>query len=801
MKRTVSLFIILWITLCIVNAGNSYDKRTYQIVKKALDVSIEHSKLMYNSVKEKKNPFPKSSDEKGLVTSNSSWWCSGFFPGTLWYLYEYSNDTTLLKAAEDMTCRLENEIYNDRDHDIGFKINCSFGNGYRLTHNEKYRENLIQAAKTLSTRYDKIVGCTRSWNRRDWGFCVIIDNMMNMELLTVASALSGNRYYYDIAKNHSDVTMKNHFRPDFSSYHVLGYDSLTGKAKIKITHQGYSDESAWSRGQAWALYGYTMMYRQTGDKRYLDNAIGIGKYIMNHPRLPKDKIPYWDFDDPEIPNTYRDASAGAIMASAYLELSTFVDDEKLSESFLRLAEHQLRSLSSSKYLAKVKSNSNFILKHSVGFLKKKSEVDSPLSYADYYYVEAMVRYAKMYNNYRLTDNTTLASENTDRGIWISAMDRIARPVLENMSKGLLKKNMPVESSDDVVSRKECTYLEALGRVLTGISPWLELGVDDTPEGRLRKEYIDMSCKAIKNAVDPQSPDYIDFGKPHLSLNNRARRQILVDAAFLSHGLLRAPKSLWNGLDKVTKERLIKELKLTRDIVPGQNNWVLFSAMVECAICEFAGENEWDYSKVKSAIDKFKDWYVGDGLYGDGADFHWDYYNGYVIQPMMMTILEIIGRHGMKEAELTDTHIKRYSRYAAIQERLISPEATFPVIGRSIAYRFGAFQSLSDVAYRKLLPNNVSEAQVRSALTAVIKRQISAPNTFDDMGWLRIGFYGSQPHLGETYISTGSLYLSCAVFIALGLPVEDSFWSSKEEPWTALKVYKGLDMKADKSIRN
>lgn len=790
---------MLWITLGI-GANPKLDNNTYRTVKKALNTSIEHSMLMYENVKNKANPFPKTTNKNGLVTSRASWWCSGFFPGTLWYLYEFSGNENVLHAAEDMTNRLSDEIFNTRDHDIGFKINCSFGNGYRLTHNEKYREGIIQAAKSLSTRFDKTVGCTRSWDRRDWGFCVIIDNMMNMELLTVASALSGERSFYEMAKSHTSKTMKNHFRPDYSSYHVIGYDSITGEAKVKITYQGYADNSSWSRGQAWGLYGYTMMYRQTGDINYLNHAIGIGKYIMNHPNMPKDKIPYWDFNDPKIPNTYRDASAAAVMASAYLELSTFVKDEKLSEDFLRLAEHQLRSLSSSRYFAKLRTNGNFILKHSTGFLKKGSEVDAPLSYADYYYVEAMVRYIKMYNNTPITDNTTFASENTDRGAWISALDRIVRPVLSNMSQGSLKQNMPVETLDDVSLRKECTYLEALGRVMTGIAPWLELGANDTPEGRLRKEYIELSCKAIKNAVDPESPDYIDFEKAKLPVNNRARRQILVDAAFLSHGLLRAPNQLWDNLNNKTKERLIKELKATRAVTPGQNNWILFSAMVECAICEFAGENEWEYSRVKYALDKFKEWYSGDGNYGDGPDYHWDYYNSFVIQPMMMTILDVVKRHNMPEADFEKIQSPRYTRYAAIQERLISPEATFPVVGRSIVYRFGAFQALSDAAYRKMLPSNVSEAQVRSALTAVIKRQLSAPNTFDNKGWLKIGFYGSQIHLGETYISTGSLYLSSAVFIALGLSPEDDFWTSKAEPWTSVKVYNGIDLKADKALK-
>lgn len=394
MKRNLTLILMLCISI-VLGANPLYDKEIYHKVKKALDKSVEHSMRMYESVMNDKNQFPRTTDEKGFVTSKASWWCSGFFPGTLWYLYEYSHDKQVCEAAVDMTERLSGEVYNKKDHDIGFKINCSFGNGYRLIKDDDYKKQIIQAAKSLATRFNKTVGCTRSWDRKDWGFCVIIDNMMNMELLNVASIYSGDSVFMEMAKSHADVTMANHFRPDYSCYHVVGYDEKTGKAVQKVTHQGYADNSDWARGQAWALYGYTMMYRQTDDVRYLNHAINIGKFIKSHPNMPSDKVPYWDFDDPKIPNTYRDASSAAIMASAYLELSTMLNDKELSHEFFSLAEQQLKSLSTPDYFAQIGTNHNFILMHSTGNLNRGYEVDAPLSYADYYYVEAMIRYIRL----------------------------------------------------------------------------------------------------------------------------------------------------------------------------------------------------------------------------------------------------------------------------------------------------------------------------------------------------------------------------------------------------------------------
>jgi hypothetical protein len=317
---------------------------------------------------------------------------------------------------------------------------------------------------------------------------------------------------------------------------------------------------------------------------------------------------------------------------------------------------------------------------------------------------------------------------------------------------------------------------------------LELGPDDTPEGQLRKKYIDLSVKAIAQGVDPNSPDYLNFNKGS---------QPLVDAAFLAQGLLRAPKQLWGNLDDSTKVRLVRELKSSRVIRPGQSNWLFFSAMVETALFEFTGE--WEYDRVQYAFDRFVEWYKGDGWYGDGRMLHIDYYNSFVIQPMMATILDVMSKHGLTPGEFYDKQPQRYARYAAIQERLISPEGTYPIVGRSLAYRFGAFHALSDVALRHMLPEPVTPAQVRCALTAVISNQINAPGTFDENGWLTVGFAGHQLHFGETYISTGSVFLCTEGLVALGLPETDPFWSDPAADWTSKKGWAGVDMPVDHAI--
>lgn len=388
-KGIISIFLALTIIISSCTANKSMDK----VADESLRFSVEQYKLMTEVMKDKPDLLPRTTDAQGnLVTSNAHWWTSGFFPGSLWYLYEYSNDPKEKDAAMMMTDRVEGEKYTTNNHDVGFMIGCSFGNGYRLTKDEKYKDVMITAAKSLSTRFRPNIGCIQSWgSRKGWQCPVIIDNMMNLELLMEVFKLTGDSSFYKIAVSHADTTMKNHYRPDFSCYHVVSYDTITGKIEAKQTAQGAADESAWARGQAWGLYGYTMMYRETKLDRYLKQAQHIADFLINHPNLPEDKIPYWDFNAPGIPNTERDASAGAIMASALIELSGYVDADA-SKKYLDVAETQLRTLSSPNYLAKKGENGDFILMHSVGSLPGKSEVNVPLTYADYYFIEGLMRF-------------------------------------------------------------------------------------------------------------------------------------------------------------------------------------------------------------------------------------------------------------------------------------------------------------------------------------------------------------------------------------------------------------------------
>jgi len=392
MKRITLLFA----AVIIVFSSCSKQKPMGKIIDESLSFSLKQYALMYDSMKEKPGLLPRTIDTTGaLITAKSNWWTSGFFPGSLWYLYEYSRDEKYKEAAAAMTSLIENEKYNKGTHDLGFMLYCSFGNGLRLTGNESYKEVLLTGAKSLITRFRPNIGCIQSWNsRRGWQCPVIIDNMMNLEFLMWAFRESGDSSFYKICVSHSDTTIKNHFRPDYSTYHVVSYDTISGKVEKKETAQGAADESAWSRGQSWGLYGYVVMYRETGLKRYLDQAVHIADFLINHPNMPADMIPYWDYNAPGIPNTKRDASAGAIMASALIELSGMVD-AAASGKYLEVAETQLRTLASPAYRAKAGENGNFILKHSVGSLPGKSEVDVPLTYADYYFIEALLRYKKL----------------------------------------------------------------------------------------------------------------------------------------------------------------------------------------------------------------------------------------------------------------------------------------------------------------------------------------------------------------------------------------------------------------------
>ncbi|WP_316814954.1 glycoside hydrolase family 88 protein [Pedobacter nyackensis] len=366
-------------------------------VKKAFKQADEQTLVMLKEVEKVKAgkgktdlATPRTIEDGALKLVGSKDWTSGFFPGELWFLYEYTGKKVWMEQARAYTSLIEQEQFNGKTHDMGFKVYCSVGTGYRITKDRHYADVIIQSAKTLATRFNPKTGVILSWDhsRDKWVNPVIIDNMMNLELLFEATTLTGDSSFYKIAVSHANVTMKNHFRPDYSSYHVIDYDPNTGAVLKKQTHQGYSHESAWSRGQAWALYGYTMCYRFTKDPAYLKQAENIAGFILNHKNMPEDLVPYWDYDAPNIPNEPRDASAAAVIASGLYELSGY---SKSKTSYLQKADKMLNSLST-KYVSPVGKNKGFILLQSTGSKPSNSEVDVPLSYADYYYLEALLRY-------------------------------------------------------------------------------------------------------------------------------------------------------------------------------------------------------------------------------------------------------------------------------------------------------------------------------------------------------------------------------------------------------------------------
>jgi unsaturated chondroitin disaccharide hydrolase len=381
-----------------LSSPDSTDMNT--LITSSLSQAQTQAIEMARSLSDKPGRLPKTLTREGtLETCGPEWWTSGFFPGILWYLYEDSGDPELEGLAREFTQRVEAQKNVTTHHDVGFMIFCSFGNGYRLTKDPQYREVIKTAAHSLSTRFNPVVGATRSWNSAPWSnqwqYPVIIDNMMNLELLMWTAKEFGLEEYSRIATAHANTTIRNHFRENFSSYHVVSYDTLTGKPEYKHTAQGFSHESAWARGQSWGLYGFTMMYRETGDSTYLHQARGIAGFILDNPNLPNDKIPYWDFNAPGIPNELRDASAAAIMCSALLELARYVHPADAAR-YRTVAETQLRRLCSTEYLAAKGTNGGFILKHAVGHKPNGTEVDVPLTYADYYFVEALIRYKKWY---------------------------------------------------------------------------------------------------------------------------------------------------------------------------------------------------------------------------------------------------------------------------------------------------------------------------------------------------------------------------------------------------------------------
>jgi hypothetical protein len=391
---------------------------------------------------------------------------------------------------------------------------------------------------------------------------------------------------------------------------------------------------------------------------------------------------------------------------------------------------------------------------------------------------------------RASENKNLpAPFGDDRSYWVSVLEKIARPVLENLARRELRKNMPVEFKPGATKRELVTHLEAFGRLLCGLAPWLALENLAGTELKLQRELLHLTHLALDAATDPASADFMNF---------HTGRQPLVDTAFLAQGLLRAPKVLWEPLELRVKTQIIAALKASREIAtPTENNWVMFAATIEAALLEF-GERPLP-ERLEACVRKMLGWYLGDGAYGDGAFFHFDYYNSFVIQPMLLEVLTVLKK---QDAAFAPTHavvLQRARRYAEIQERLIAPDGTFPCVGRSLAYRFGAFQTLGQISLLRELPAQIKPAQVRCALTAVIRKMMTAPGTFDARGWLQIGFCGHQPALGEAYISTGSLYLCSAGLLPLGLPPTDEFWSAPPERWTAQKLWNGENLPADHAL--
>lgn len=384
---------------------------------------------------------------------------------------------------------------------------------------------------------------------------------------------------------------------------------------------------------------------------------------------------------------------------------------------------------------------------------------------------------------------SLQNTSTDREIWLTYLEQVAGPVLKNLANDELKQKMTVELApgiDNANHRTNVSYLEAFGRTLSGVAPWLNLEGGNKHEVALRKKYREWTLKAISNSVNPEANDFLLWkgGQP------------LVDASFFALGLIRSPW-LWENLSDVDRENVVNALKQTREVVPVYSNWILFSGMIEAFFCKYG--YPYDAVRLEYALRTFSQhWYTGDGMYADGMDFRNDYYNSYVIQPYIQAILGVLNEKGHKYSWISTDFNKISQRYAEIQERFINTDGTFPAVGRSIVYRGAAFQHLADVSLRKKLPNSLHPAQVRSALTAVISKTTESPSTFKN-GWLTIGLYGEQPQLSDFYITTGSLYLCATILLPLGLPETDEFWQGEGKPWTAVQVWSGENVKADHAL--
>ncbi len=387
-------------------------------------------------------------------------------------------------------------------------------------------------------------------------------------------------------------------------------------------------------------------------------------------------------------------------------------------------------------------------------------------------------------------DTAKQSGADDRAYWCQVAARLGTPVLTALADRRLKATMPVESHPSSKDRPTYTHLEAVGRLLAGLAPWLELAADGNAEGSERSRFAALARQGLDAATDPASPDFLNFSKG---------RQPLVDAAFLAQALLRAPTELWAKLEPRVQRNVIAALISSRPIPAGENNWKLFASEIEAFLHRVGAKR--DDSRLFEGLQKFQEWYVGDGMYGDGPEFHSDYYNAYVIQPMLLETLDVVGDESPQWRTFRDKVRERLTRYAAIQERSIAPDGSFPVIGRSIAYRAGAFHGLALASLRKLLPKEVSPAQARAALTAAIRRTMEVPGTFDAKGWLQIGLAGHQPGMGENYISTGSLYLCSFALLPLGLSASDPFWTEPTAKTTWEKAWSGENLPVDKAIKS
>ena len=378
-------------------------------------------------------------------------------------------------------------------------------------------------------------------------------------------------------------------------------------------------------------------------------------------------------------------------------------------------------------------------------------------------------------------------EKTDRQVWADLCYKISQPVLENMSKGNFQKDFPLELSPTWDGRDtKVAYLETFARLMAGISPWLALPDDGTPEGKQRKQLHEWAIQAYKNAVDPNSPDKITW------LTNTS--QPLCDASYLVESFMRAPEATWGQLDEVTKKRYIEGLKSLRTIRPAYNNWLLFRAMVEVFFMSI-GEDVDEYA-LSVGLQKMSEWYLSDGWYSDGPEYAMDYYNSYVMHPMMVEVVEMCKKHKFSTPISLDLAVKRMNRFNTILERFISPEGAYPAVGRSVIYRMGAFQTLAMSAWKYGLPKDLTNGSVRSALTCVMKRMFAVDGNFDDKGYLRLGFAGHQPNLANYYSNNGSLYMTSLVFMPLGLPADHPFWTAPAEPWTSQKAWSGQEFPED-----